>query len=1044
MRRGSILLSTVACATICVAGPVRAAPMDAPISFDIPAQSLDTAVLAYSQQTGLQVVSSGPLLAHKATTGVQGMYTPREALRELLRQSDLSFVVPNQQTITIVPRPIENAQPITRIALASQDVAPAAAQAPTQVAQAAPQSNALEEVVVTASRTSSTVNKIAMAVSAVTQKSIEAKGIKTVDDLARTVPGMTFRKTGADNNPVITIRGIGGNGATVGSQTTGVYLDDSALQRRQINGLQTGNGSPFPQLFDLDRVEVLRGPQGTLYGGSSEGGTVRFITPTPSLTTYSGQARAEVSTTDNGSPSYEGAIAGGGPIVEDKLGFRGSVIDRHNGGWIDALSIYDGHRFGTDVNYGDSAAFRGTLRWAVTPTFTVTPAVYVGRDYSNQGDTFWGPSAQVSYPGSVIHNGANGCTKTTAAAASAGPCQTSSGVWYAFPDTTMPAFVQNAMPWYTGYSMGNGRYLTPTNVQYVASPRATNLFLPSLTLDQDFGFFSVKSITSYVKDNTKGVTFGGGGGSGRVLSRYVYGPTTCDPSHLTNLPRVGGLCYTPPSYQPGFPDSEDYYHYASKRDATSEELRFSSRPGERLSWVGGLFFSDSNIHMHGLEDSNEDTASELFHGTPEGWQAGNYGLPADGKLTNSLSPPAQFADVSDREVWLHEREYAVFGEANFNVTEKLKLTAGVRLDDYTQNFRQIYGGLVAGNPPAGTSETNPAGFVVNPALAQAQSANPALPNSRTNPIVNPAALSPFAVNLAGCPSAYDCPEQFTNLQDHERTVAPKFGVSYNFTPTNMAYFTYSKGFRPGGVNPPVPPITCAVDFAALGITSTPKTYNQDTVSSYEVGNKARLFDGRMQVNTSVFYIDWANMQFNETLSCGFGIIQNAADVVSKGAEVQATGRIGPVTLDANVGYDDAAYAKAVKNSAGTVIQNKGDNVGVPDWTVSLDGQYDFRALDNPGYFRLDYTYTGKYMRSSGPGTTAFNALTTNGQTTQIWNARLGYTFRKVDWSLFVQNLTNSQTFISESGGATVTSDSGRVNGTSFRPRTIGVQANYRF
>src|SRR5215469_13177772 len=203
-----------------------------------------------------------------------------------------------------------------------------AASAPAFAQEAAPQPKALEEVVVTATRSASNVNRVAMAVSAVTQKSLEAQGIKDVNDLSRTVPGMTFRKVGGDNNPVITIRGIGGNGATIGSQTTGVYLDDSALQRRMINGLQTGNGAPFPQLFDLDRVEVLRGPQGTLYGGSSEGGTVRFITPTPSLSRYSGQARAEASTTENGAPNYEGAVALGGPIVMDKLGFRASFIDR--------------------------------------------------------------------------------------------------------------------------------------------------------------------------------------------------------------------------------------------------------------------------------------------------------------------------------------------------------------------------------------------------------------------------------------------------------------------------------------------------------------------------------------------------------------------------------------------------------------------------------------------------------------------------------------------------------------------------------------------
>jgi iron complex outermembrane recepter protein len=137
-------------------------------------------------------------------------------------------------------------------------------------AQAAPtttNSNAIEEVVVTATRQTSTVNKVALSVSAVTQKSLDQQGIRSVSDLSGQVPGFTFRVSGGDNNPQLTLRGIGGNaiGGTSGSApTTGVYIDDIPLMKRNANGLETGSGSPTPLLYDLDRVEVLRGPQGTL------------------------------------------------------------------------------------------------------------------------------------------------------------------------------------------------------------------------------------------------------------------------------------------------------------------------------------------------------------------------------------------------------------------------------------------------------------------------------------------------------------------------------------------------------------------------------------------------------------------------------------------------------------------------------------------------------------------------------------------------------------------------------------------------------------
>ncbi|MGZ3401801.1 MAG: TonB-dependent receptor plug domain-containing protein, partial [Caulobacteraceae bacterium] len=141
-------------------------------------------------------------------------------------------------------------------------------------AQAAPANNqAIEEVVVTATRQTSTVNKVALSVSAVTQKNLDQQGIRSVQDLSNQVPGFTYRVSGGDNNPNLTLRGVGGNalsGTSGSAPTTGVYLDDQPMMKRNANGLLTGSGSPVPLLYDLDRVEVLRGPQGTLYGGSSE------------------------------------------------------------------------------------------------------------------------------------------------------------------------------------------------------------------------------------------------------------------------------------------------------------------------------------------------------------------------------------------------------------------------------------------------------------------------------------------------------------------------------------------------------------------------------------------------------------------------------------------------------------------------------------------------------------------------------------------------------------------------------------------------------
>src|ERR1700761_7251255 len=269
-------------------------------------------------------------------------------------------------------------------------------------AQAAkPNSGALEEVVVTATRQTSTVNKVALSVSAVTQKSLDQQGIPNVQDLSQQIPGFSFRTTGGDNNPQLTIRGIGGNaiGGTSGSApTTGVYIDDLPVMKRNANGLETGSGSPVPLLYDLDRIEVLRGPQGTLYGGSSEGGTIRFITPNPSLTTYSGTARVGVSTMSGGGYGNEEGLALGGPLVQDKLGFRISGFRQDRPGWVDNYSEFDGHQFGSNVNWGNDYALRGALLWQVTPNFKATVSVFNQMNYDNDSSTVRTSSPAINVP----------------------------------------------------------------------------------------------------------------------------------------------------------------------------------------------------------------------------------------------------------------------------------------------------------------------------------------------------------------------------------------------------------------------------------------------------------------------------------------------------------------------------------------------------------------------------------------------------------------------------------------------------------------------
>jgi iron complex outermembrane recepter protein len=168
----------------------------------------------------------------------------------------------------------------------------------------APSSGGLEEIVVTSQRREERLQDVPISVSAFTQEKMDAQGIRSVDDLTASTPGVNFERMGLsaasnynDENSDVSIRGID---SSAGASTTAIYIDDTPIQSRHI-GFGTVNA--FPELFDLERVEVLRGPQGTLFGASAEGGAIRFVTPEPSVNTYSGYLRSELANTDNAANS---------------------------------------------------------------------------------------------------------------------------------------------------------------------------------------------------------------------------------------------------------------------------------------------------------------------------------------------------------------------------------------------------------------------------------------------------------------------------------------------------------------------------------------------------------------------------------------------------------------------------------------------------------------------------------------------------------------------------------------------------------------------
>ncbi len=257
-----------------------------------------------------------------------------------------------------------------------------------QVAQA---EDKLEEVVVTATKRADPISKVPISVTALTQDAMDAQGVRNIQDIVAQTPGVDIDKSpGSGAGMVISIRGISSN---AGASTTGVYIDDTPIQAR--NNAINFSGTSFPEVFDLERVEVLRGPQGTLFGAGAEGGVVRFLSVQPSLTTYTGYSRAEVSGTYHGSESGEFGIAYGGPIINDVLGFRVSAWDRHDGGYVDRQS-WESNSHESNADWSNTKVFRAALAYAPTSNLRITPAIQFQEQYNHTPSSYWG---QLSDPG---------------------------------------------------------------------------------------------------------------------------------------------------------------------------------------------------------------------------------------------------------------------------------------------------------------------------------------------------------------------------------------------------------------------------------------------------------------------------------------------------------------------------------------------------------------------------------------------------------------------------------------------------------------------
>ena len=218
-----------------------------------------------------------------------------------------------------------------------------------------------QDIVVTANRREQSVLDVPAQITALTGNDLAKRNTRSLDEFVGFVPGLSVQSATVGAN-LIVVRGV-----TTGSQATnavGAYLDDVPVN--SSNGFAGGYRQLSLNVFDLDRVEVLSGPQGTLYGASSLGGTIRYITAKPQLDRGAARLEGEVSTTEHGGTNTGGRGMINIPIVQDRLAFRADFVQQYDSGFADNPTLGRNNQ-----GDGRTISARASLLAQITPDLDV-------------------------------------------------------------------------------------------------------------------------------------------------------------------------------------------------------------------------------------------------------------------------------------------------------------------------------------------------------------------------------------------------------------------------------------------------------------------------------------------------------------------------------------------------------------------------------------------------------------------------------------------------------------------------------------------------
>ncbi len=757
----------------------------------------------------------------------------------------------------------------------------------------------LEEVIVSAQKRDENLQTVPLSIQAIGTEKLEQLHIQAFDDYVKFLPSVTFQAGGAGGGPNgpgfsrVLMRGVSSDSNLNHSgplPTVGTYLDEQPITTIQ--------GALDLHLYDIARVEALAGPQGTLYGASSEAGTVRIITNKPDPSAFKAGYELQANTISHGDPG--GVMQGFVNVpLSPSAAIRLVAWGEHKGGYIDNIpATRTFPQFGITINnaaeaekkFNDVTTYgaRAALKVDLNDNWTLTPVVMAQKTKAN---------------GFFSANPALGDLK----------------VAHFSPDDSEDHFANVA-----------------------------------LTLEGRISNFDLVYAGSFLKRDDSSRT---------DYSDYSLAYDISIPSYTAPIVDNSGNQIDPTQWILG----KDRYQ------RHSHELRLASPTDWRFRFVTGVFYQRQ---QHGIEQRYviQNLGQSLWvTGWPNTWW-----------LTEQVRV---------------DRDYAVFGEATFDITDKLSVTGGLRHFKYDNSLAGFRG------------------FGLNNPLGQGSG-------------LGEAGVCDATVNFHGAP----CLSFAKDTSASGNT--PKLTTTYRFDESRLVYATFSKGFRPGGINRvgDLPP------------------YGADFLKNYEIGWKTTWAGNRLRFNGAFFWEDWKDFQFAFLGANSLTRIANAGAARVKGFESELAWAVnGALTLSGGLTLLDPkiteSYCGAIDANGGAITDcadpqaPKGTQLPATSKVKgNIVARYAFPLAGYEGHAQAAFIY-----QSAQWSDLRIAQRTDLGQQPAYGTADLSFGLGKADYAfeLFVTNAFDKRADgyrFTQCNSCSIVANYRAPN----QPRTVGVSFNQKF